>query len=452
MSFASLRKRIDFAPRRPARTEPLAWPGAPPRPVGPVRRFANAWLSGPTFRRLGAALTRVLELGTSGYPTDVKIRLKIMNAIAYLIAFTTAVYAVQHLLLDYQKFYLLVWLNVCVGVIALTVPLCHRIHEVAGGLLIVITEWIALFLFTMLLGRPSGIHLQYFVGAAAPFVVFGPGRIGLTLLTASSGIVLHIMAWFAFTRRNAIIDAGHDVLDPLYVQAAITTGVLIAAAVWYAFNLAAQAKAETDALLRNVLPDSIVERLKAEPDHSIADGHREASVLFADISGFVALSRQLGPARVVDLLNEIVRRFDDLADRRGVEKIKTIGDAYMAVAGVPEPTPDHTHRAAAMALDMLDVVAAVRNETGLDLHVRIGMASGPVTAGVIGTKKFSYDVWGDTVNLASRLEGASDRGAILICPTCHDALESAFECRPKGTIEIKGVGAQPAWYLVAPRG
>jgi len=174
-------------------------------------------------------------------------------------------------------------------------------------------------------------------------------------------------------------------------------------------------------------------------------------VMFADISGFVALSRKLGPARVVDLLNEIVRRFDQLADQHGVEKIKTIGDAYMAVAGVPVPVDDHSERIAHMALAMLEIVRDIRETTELDLHVRIGIASGPVMAGVIGTKKFSYDVWGDTVNLASRLEGASERGAIMICPTCHEKLAAVFDCRPRGTIEIKGVGPQQTWFIAGPK-
>ncbi len=142
--------------------------------------------------------------------------------------------------------------------------------------------------------------------------------------------------------------------DSLYTQAAITTVVLIAASVYYAFSLAEQAKAETDAVLRNVLPDAIVERLKANPGALIADSIEDASVMFADISGFVALTRRIGANATVDMLSRIVSEFDALAVRHGVEKIKTIGDAYMVVAGLPDPVPDHTARLARMGLDMLD--------------------------------------------------------------------------------------------------
>jgi adenylate cyclase len=196
------------------------------------------------------------------------------------------------------------------------------------------------------------------------------------------------------------------------------------------------------------LPDAIVERLKAKPGSIIADSIDDATIMFADISGFVALARRLGATQTVDMLSRIVSEFDALAVRHGVEKIKTIGDAYMVVGGVPDPVPDHTTRIARMALDMLDSVARLREESGLNINLRIGFASGPVTAGVIGTRKFSYDVWGDPVNLASRLEGQSTPGRILVCPDCHAKLESGFLFEPRGPIDIKGIGAQETWYLV----
>jgi len=207
------------------------------------------------------------------------------------------------------------------------------------------------------------------------------------------------------------------------------------------------AKGETDRLLRNILPEKIVERLKTKPDTLIADTFDSASILFSDISGFVPLARSLGAAKVVDLLNTIVREFDALAAKHGVEKIKTIGDAYMAAAGIPEPAADHTERVARLGLDMLAFIEKLRRETGIDIAIRIGIASGPVMAGVIGTNKFSYDVWGDTVNLASRLENRSVPGRILICPACRQRLEHAFTFESRGAIEIKGVGMQETFFV-----
>jgi adenylate cyclase len=217
--------------------------------------------------------------------------------------------------------------------------------------------------------------------------------------------------------------------------------------VWYAFRLVEQARAETDALLHNILPDSVADRLKARPGEIIADSHDQVSVLFADISGFVALARKLGAVGVVQLLNRIVSEFDRLAAVHGVEKIKTIGDAYMAVTGLPETMPDHTERLVRLGLDMLAVIGRVRDETALDLQIRIGIASGPVMAGVIGTRKFTYDVWGDAVNLATRLEGLSAPGRILICPVCYARLARTYELESRGLIDIKGVGMQEAWFI-----
>jgi adenylate cyclase len=399
-------------------------------------------------RKLAAAITWLAELGTDGYPPDIRRRLLIVNMIAYLIALSTAGYALQHIQLDYETYKPLVFINLGLLAMALMVPLMHRISAIAGGLLIVISEYVALMAFTFYLGRAAGIHLQYLVAAAAPFVVFGLERLRLVATIVLIGLVLHLIAWFQFPDSEAHIDAEQEVLDSLYTQAAITTVGLISASIWYAFRLVERARGETDALLRNILPDSVANRLKAKPGELIADSYDEASVLFADISGFVALARKLGPARIVEVLNEIVSEFDKLAARHGVEKIKTIGDAYMAVAGLPERSPDHTQRMARMALDMLATLERVRAETGLALHMRIGMASGPVISGVIGTRKFSFDVWGDAVNLAARLENLGATGRIHVCPTCRDRLESEFVLEPRGPIEIKGVGQRETWFLV----
>jgi adenylate cyclase len=150
----------------------------------------------------------------------------------------------------------------------------------------------------------------------------------------------------------------------------------------------------------------------------------------------------------VALLNRLVSAFDELAERHGVEKIKTIGDAYMVASGVPIPRQDHAQSLAAMALDLIAAVERASAAENIPLNVRVGMASGPMMAGIIGKNKFSYDVWGDPVNLASRLEQSSVPGFIAICPTCYAALREAFILEPRGMIEIKGVGQQDSWYLI----
>jgi guanylate cyclase len=211
---------------------------------------------------------------------------------------------------------------------------------------------------------------------------------------------------------------------------------------------AEQEKAE--ALLVNVLPSSIAERLKGAT-RSIADHFESASILFADVVDFTPLARRLAPAEVVGVLDQLFSHFDTLVERHGLEKIKTIGDCYMAASGVPDPSPDHARRAALLALDMRDAVAASPIAGGSGLELRIGINSGPVVAGVIGTKRFLYDLWGDAVNIASRMETNGTPGEIQITRATYELLEDEFVCRPRGTIPIKGKGEMETWYLVGSR-
>jgi adenylate cyclase len=395
---------------------------------------------------------RLAAAGTAGYPPDVRRRLKILNVMCYLIATTTLLYGIQQATTNYAAYAPMVHLNFALVAAVLLVPLAHRLSAIAGGLLLVAVEFAALVGFASFFSREGGGHLQYFIAAAAAFVIFGLERLWLVGGVIVLAIGLHLYVWYSFPLVGPMTPAHQAVIDSQYTQGAITTFVLIAASVYYAFSLAEQAKAETDAVLRNVLPDPIVERLKANPGGLIADNIDDASVMFADISGFVALARRLGAHATVDMLSRIVSEFDKLAVHHGVEKIKTIGDAYMVVAGLPEPVPDHTVRLARMGLDMLATVERLRTEADIAISLRIGMASGPVMAGVIGTRKFSYDVWGDPVNLASRLEGQSSPGRILICPGCRTKLGEDFLYEARGPIDIKGIGAQETWFLLGERG
>jgi guanylate cyclase len=204
-----------------------------------------------------------------------------------------------------------------------------------------------------------------------------------------------------------------------------------------------------ESLLLNILPRSIADRLKAEPQ-TIADQFTAASVLFADVVDFTPRTEQLSPAEVVGVLDHLFSHFDHLAERYGLEKIKTIGDCYMVAAGVPTPRPDHARAVALMALDMVEAMrsGAAMGELGLEL--RVGINSGPVVAGVIGRKRFLYDLWGDAVNTASRMESHGTPGRIQITRATHELLADEFECEPRGAVTIKGKGEMETWFLVGP--
>lgn len=211
----------------------------------------------------------------------------------------------------------------------------------------------------------------------------------------------------------------------------------------------------SERLLLNLLPSPIAERLKARADlvagnlpEIIADKFQQATVLFADIVQFTRFSASMSPETLIAVLNEIFTTFDSIADERGLEKIKTIGDAYMAAAGLPVPRADHAARAAHMALDMMDAVARFNARTGYKLQLRIGLNSGAVVAGVIGKRKFIYDLWGDAVNVASRMESQGVAGRVQVTEATRWLLGNAFQFEERGTIPAKGTGMLHTWFLL----
>jgi class 3 adenylate cyclase len=215
-------------------------------------------------------------------------------------------------------------------------------------------------------------------------------------------------------------------------------------------------RARSDSLLHNILPRAIIDRLKARRQSAtevhIADGLDEVTVLFVDMEGFTGESARTPPAALVDALNQLFTRFDEIADRCGLEKIKTVGDAYMAVAGAPEPRVDHAEAAAEMALAVQVTLADTRWPSGQPIRARVGIASGPAVAGVIGQRKFAYDLWGDTVNLASRLESHGEPGMILVSETTAQRLTDRYSFGPSRLIDLKGKGPTMARFLLGRRG
>jgi len=203
----------------------------------------------------------------------------------------------------------------------------------------------------------------------------------------------------------------------------------------------------SERLLLNVLPAPIAERLK-QGEGVIADAFPEVTVLFADLVDFTRRSQQVSPAQVVATLNELFSAFDRLAQRHGLEKIKTIGDAYMVAGGLPNPRPDHAQAVAEMALAMQEEVAGRADPGGQPLQVRIGIDTGPVEAGVIGTSKFSYDLWGDTVNTASRMESHGVAGCIQVTERTYQRLRNGYRFQRRGPIPVRGMGEMVTYFLV----
>jgi len=208
------------------------------------------------------------------------------------------------------------------------------------------------------------------------------------------------------------------------------------------------AQNKSDRLLLNILPAAVVENLK-KGEGSAAERFESATVLFADIVDFTSLAARISPIDLVNFLNKIFSRFDELTEKHGLEKIKTIGDAYMVAGGLPVPMADHVGAIANMALDMQDAIAHFQTDTGEPFQIRIGIHTGPVVAGVIGTKKFIYDLWGDTVNVASRMECQGLPGYIQVTSAIYEQLKDRYVFEERGAIAVKGKGELIVYWLKA---
>ena len=298
----------------------------------------------------------------------------------------------------------------------------------------------------------SGVILWSLTAPMGALVFLGPRQAGFWLaaflaLVAISGVVETELA----TTAPAVPDAVIATFFALNFGAVSSVCYFLLSYFVRQRERAAAALAreqeKSERLLLNVLPEAIAGRLK-ESEGVIADGFDEATVLFADIVDFTPMSQRVTPSEVVALLDRVFTAFDELADRHGVEKIKTIGDAYMVAGGIPVPRADHADAVAEMALEMREACARVSHADGATLSVRIGIDSGPVVAGVIGRRKFIYDLWGDTVNTASRMESHGVPGEIQVTEAVRRRLEGRYEIRPRGRVEVKGKGLMEAYLLV----
>lgn len=334
-----------------------------------------------------------------------------------------------------------VWLNL------------HRYHA-AARLASVSIALLYVLSSTFIFGGFAPAHLFVIVIAAASMAMFPEEERGrMWLVVGASLLVFGIMMWLRERNDPLVPVMRHDVRVAMEVL--ISFGALILALVVTFVLRATARRAElqaiheherADRLLLNILPEQIARRLKDDPQ-SIADGFHDVTVLFADLVGFTPMSEKMSPGEILQLMDEVFTRFDALVDRFGLEKIKTVGDAYMLAGGLPNPTESHAEDVAGMALAMLDEVRSIHGPDGTPLNIRIGIATGPVVAGVIGRKKFLYDLWGDTVNTASRMESSGEINSIQVTETTWRRLCGKFDFRERGEIEIKGKGRVMTWFL-----
>ncbi len=328
-----------------------------------------------------------------------------------------------------------------------------RGHFLGGRLALVGVASVQVLTFGRLIGIEAGAPFLALVPLMAGVLLFARTERPWMLLALGFGVASIGAMYAGVAGRKPVVE-----LDPGFVPLArglillLTSGLVTGALIWNS-RLVAQAQEalreeqeRSEALLLNVLPEPVAERLKAGVN-PLADGFEEVTVVFADLVGFTRFSADRDPAEVVSLLNEIFSVFDALAERHGVEKIKTIGDAYMVASGIPRPRTDHAEAAAEMALDMLEEVEKLRAKRELGVEVRIGLHCGPIVAGVIGRKKFAYDLWGDTVNVASRLEASGQPSRVHVSSDARRALGDAYAFEARGETELRGRDAIETFFL-----
>lgn len=343
-------------------------------------------------------------------------------------------------------------------VIYLAIPLLYRYGELVAPITFIMAAYVLITVLCLRVGTGSGIQFYYLVGASIIVLVIGVDHMVLASVMAAVGAVLTVVLQLTVPETTGA--QPHWAYTFGYMVSVATSWLMVVAIVWSALREITRAERAIEAeyqrsesLLANILPTKVADRLKDPSRTVIADKYDDASVLFADIAGFTSRASDTPPTDLVRFLDQLYTKLDALVDRRGLEKIKTSGDSYMVVSGVPDPRPDHLEALAELALDMAQAVAGLKDPRGRAVPLRMGLAAGPVVAGVVGARKFFYDVWGDAVNVAARMETTDVEGRIQVPQDVYERLKGRFVFEERGDIDVKGKGVMHTWYLVgrAPR-
>ncbi|WP_233716496.1 adenylate/guanylate cyclase domain-containing protein [Mycolicibacterium vinylchloridicum] len=386
---------------------------------------------------------------------SIKRRQRVLNIAAAMAAVVTAVVGILQLVTG-SGLIVIGLINLGTAAIFIAVPLLHRFGEIIAALVFVFFAFLSVSTVGWQVGTDSGIQFYYLVSASLAVLILGVEHVALASTVVAIGAGLTIASQFLVPGDTGI--QPRWLVNTGFVITTVTTCVMVFATVWYALREVSRAEAamefeylRSEALLANILPASIAARLKDPARGVIADRFDDASILFADIAGFTQRASQIPPSELVRFLDRLYTTFDRLVDKHGLEKIKTTGDSYMVVSGVPELRDDHVEALANLALDMSKAVRDLRDPNGQPVPLRMGMAAGPVVAGVVGARRFFYDVWGDAVNVASRMETTDPEGRIQVPQDVYERLRDRFVLEERGDVEVKGKGVMHTWYLVSRR-
>ncbi len=416
--------------------------------------MAQNGLKPRSFWRLPNAVWWVARIGTAGYPPRIRRRLAVTNVIAAMVSLMTIPYILLYAFYD--------WYGLLPAIIAFSpqlifyalTPYFHRYGPISGALYLC-TMWLIFGVgYCLFFGRESGLHFYFLPGAAASLLVFGSERLLVSACVTIVGLIAFLATEVLFVAPLGFIHVEPIFLDTLYYLTVPFAFLLIFTTSFFAFKEAAQAEMALESehqfserLLQNILPQAVAIRLRDHRTQVVADQIPSATILFADIVDFTPRAARWEPQQVIAFLGRVFGQFDAIASAHGLEKIKTIGDAYMVAGGLPEPKPDHEAAVALMALDLLVCCRRISEQVGEPVEVRIGLDTGPVVAGVIGPNKLLYDVWGDTVNTAAHMESHGVAGRIQVADCLKSRLEDRFDFELRGEIDVKGKGPMRVWFL-----
>ncbi len=401
------------------------------------------------------ALKSVVPARTQHYADSVSSRFRVLKIAAYIAATISTLFGVFQLLLGGPVWWVGL-LNLFFAAIFVAVPLLYRFGELIAPLTFFLFAYVSVGFICYTMGTGSGLQFYFLVSATLVVLVFGIERIVLASAIVAFGVAGTIALELLVPNDRGL--GPPWMLTVGFVSSVVGSTVIVMATIWYAMREIDRAEKAMEAeyqrsesLLANILPASIAARLKDPTRNIIADKYDDASILFADIAGYTKRASDTSPTELVQFLDTLYTDLDALVDKHGLEKIKTSGDSYMVVSGVPKPRHDHVQAIACLALDMADAVADLKDPQGRAVPLRIGMASGPVVAGVVGARKFFYDVWGDAVNVASRMESTDVEGRIQVPQRIYESLKDDYVLEERGVVDVKGKGPMHTWYLVGRR-
>jgi adenylate cyclase len=407
--------------------------------------------------RLPAWLTRLISIGIVSTDELVIERQRCVNVAAFVVAATALSHLIINAFHDFRGLVLVNVDNVFMLAVALVVPRLHRFGEHVGAITLILGVLVGQLFIVWSLGLSSQLHIYYALGGAMLFF-FGVENWRLFLTFFGLYVVALVIALNFAPVAGLAVPEDREFRDLLSSQAMINAAVIIAALIFYALwdrDLARMQlqdeHARSEALLTTLMPQAIAARLKSGREPRIADKIDVLSVMFADLAGFTAAAHDLSPEEVVDFLDRLVRALDTLCERYEVDKIKTIGDSYMAAGGFDGRAADAAIAVGRLALAMMEVIDRQPPLGRRKLKLRVGIHCGPATAGVIGDTRFSYDVWGDAVNTASRMESYGEPGRIQVSEAFRDLTQDAFAFEERGATEIKGLGLKKTFFLLGTR-